>query len=383
MSRAGARRQTLAVVSALVVVLLTAGGFVAGGAGAQDSAPSGSNIQITQTTTPSSGPCLPPALALRSSTRSDESTFRLTVTVTAPLCNRVNAVAAIYSMPGNGVAWPQTLVETAPFVLRDPGVTEIVFTKTCDPVQFDVITGATPPTIAPWGPWHGPLLFPFDTSTSLQHWGCPPVPPTTTTAPTTTVLPTTTIADPCDDYTPTDLVVSPVAASPGSVLAVSGSGEPGTMIQVVLRPPSDVAAGGEADFVALSDPTLVAPDGSWSTTVTVPDDAVAGTWVVAAQALGCDTEITAEVTVTEVAAVTTTPTPPDLPEAAGLGAESPLDAEVLARTELASDADRTAGNSPGASGLAFTGTSAHLLLALGVLTLAAGTLVLLSSRRRA
>ena len=47
---------------------------------------------------------------MRQSTRSDATTFRLTIRVTSPLCSRVNAVAAIYKMPGNGVAWPQTLL---------------------------------------------------------------------------------------------------------------------------------------------------------------------------------------------------------------------------------------------------------------------------------
>lgn len=373
------------VALAASMVLLAVGVTVLGDPGPASAQSTGSSrIEIVQTTTPSSGPCLPPALALRSSTRSDAETFRLTVTVTAPLCTRVNAVAAIYSMPGNGVAWPQTLVETAPFVLREPGVTEIIFTKTCDPEQFDVITGATPPTIAPWGPWHGPLLFPFDTSTSLQHWGCPPVPPTTTTAPTTTVAPTTTIADPCDDYTPTDLVVSPSTAFAGAVLDVSGSGEPGTMIQVVLRPPSAEAVPGGADFVALSDPTLVGPDGTWATTIVVPTDAVSGTWTVAAQAVGCETESTAEVTINEPGGATTVLGTLDLPEVAGLADEAPLDAEVLGNNELAGPV--TGGSGPAGSaapsGLAFTGTSVHVLVALAVLALAAGTLILLSTRRR-
>ena len=79
--------------------------------------------------------------------------------------------AAVYAMPGRGVALPQQLVETERFTLQRAGTVEVVFSKGCQPVQFDIVTGATPDSIAPWSAWHGPLLFPMDTSSSLQHWG--------------------------------------------------------------------------------------------------------------------------------------------------------------------------------------------------------------------
>ena len=206
----------------------------ASAAGAAAAEPS--NIQIVQTPSGGGGICLPPALAMRQSTRSDATTFRLIIRVTAPLCARVNAVAAIYKMPGNGVAWPQTLLETAPFSLREPGTTEVIFTKTCTPAQFDVITGATPPVISPTGPWHGPLLFPFDTATSLQYFGDPSCNPTTTTTASTTTTSTpevngsTTV--PVSSTTPPPEVES-VTTLPASVagttqepaqLALTGSG---------------------------------------------------------------------------------------------------------------------------------------------------------------
>ena len=47
--------------------------------------------------------------------------------------------------------------------------------------------------MAPWGEWHGQLLFPFDVDTTYQHWGgeCPTPPPSTSTT-TTTTAPTAT-----------------------------------------------------------------------------------------------------------------------------------------------------------------------------------------------
>jgi LPXTG-motif cell wall-anchored protein len=138
------------------------------------------NITIVQTPDPVQGPCQPiPASALSNYVLSNPEVFRLRIVLSAPLCEPLEAVAVIYAMPGNGESWPQTLVERLPFTLLEAGTTDVTFTKTCDPVQFDVLTGATPEVIAPLGEWHGPLLFPFDTNTSLQHWGCTEVLPVT------------------------------------------------------------------------------------------------------------------------------------------------------------------------------------------------------------
>ena len=134
-----------------------------------------SNIKIVQTTDNVQGVCLPSLLSLSNKVSSSETEFVLTVIASAPLCEPVRATAAVYAMPSNGVAWPQTLVEAAPFTIFEAGTTVITFHKANACVQFDVITGYAPKTISPLGPWHGPLLFPFDLSTAQQYWGCPPV----------------------------------------------------------------------------------------------------------------------------------------------------------------------------------------------------------------
>lgn len=132
-----------------------------------------SNIKIVQTTDTIQGTCLPSILSLSNKVSSSETEFVLTVIASAPLCEPVRATAAVYAMPANGVAWPQTLVEATPFTIFEAGTTVITFHKSNTCVQFDVITGYAPQTISPLGPWHGPLLFPFDLSTSQQYWGCP------------------------------------------------------------------------------------------------------------------------------------------------------------------------------------------------------------------
>jgi hypothetical protein len=135
-----------------------------------------SNIKIVQTTDTIQGACLPSILSLTNKVSSSETEFILTVIASAPLCEPVRATAAVYAMPANGVAWPQTLVEATPFTIFEAGTTVITFYKANACVQFDVITGYAPQTISPLGPWHGPLLFPFDLATAEQYWGCPPEP---------------------------------------------------------------------------------------------------------------------------------------------------------------------------------------------------------------
>ncbi len=357
-----------------VLIALGALVFVASPTEAQGGPPPGpGSIQVVQTPSGGGGICLPPALALRQSTRNDATTFRLTIRVTAPLCSRVNVVAAIYKMPGNGVAWPQTLVRSVPFTLRGPGVTEVIFTKGCDPVQFDVITGATPPTISPTGPFHGPLLFPFDLSTSLQWWGCGP-PPTTTTSTTTSSTTTTTIDDNCENYTPGSVTVSPSTARPGDTLTVTGTGTPGTLIQVLLRPPpgTDPALLGPAvraaGFIALSDPVLVGPDGTWSATAYIPTDGQVGVWVVSAQAVDCDTEVTTDVDVENGSSVVSSTT--EAPQVAGETLVKPLPESAVSNAGAQ------------VAGLAFTGSATHLPVVAGIVLLTAGGLLLLGSRRR-
>lgn len=180
----------LALLAALALVGSAA---VVGTAVGADEGPAGSNISIVQTDTPTQGPCLPRWLALSYTVADTATSFTLNVTASAPLCDPVwDASAVIYAMPGDSIAWPQELRERVAFTISKAGTTAITFTKTCLPVQFDVVTGATPQTIAPWGEWHGPLLFPLDINTALQHWGYPCEVTTTTASTTTTTEPTTT-----------------------------------------------------------------------------------------------------------------------------------------------------------------------------------------------
>jgi hypothetical protein len=157
-------------------------------AGAQTDAPEDS-ITISAEPAASQGACAPGGDALTYEAIHDEQSFTLRITSAAPRCEPIDAVAAIYTMPGNGIAWPQQLAEARPFTISEAGTVDVRFAKGCEPVQFDVLTGATPDLVAPWGDWHGPLLFPFDVDTTYQHWGaaCPdgptPTSTTTTTAP--------------------------------------------------------------------------------------------------------------------------------------------------------------------------------------------------------
>lgn len=165
------------VVTGLAVMLAPAGA-------AEGDAESA--ITITQTPSDGGGACVPAPLGLTYTTANDATTFTLRITAASAPCTPIDAKAVVYAMPGNGEMWPQTLSEVAPFTISEAGVTEIVFAKGCNPVQFDVLTGDTPQEISPLGAWHGPLLFPFDTATSLQYFGDPSCNPTTTTASTTT-----------------------------------------------------------------------------------------------------------------------------------------------------------------------------------------------------
>lgn len=165
-------------MAALVVSLAAVIPLVAAPAGAQDgSAPAGSDITVTEQVAPSAAPCLPALFALRNAPVDTPTSFTLRIEVTAPLCEPVRAAGVIYEMPGRGVAWPQSLLERRDLTLQQPGIVEVTFAKGCTPAQFDVITGGSPPTVSPTGPWHGPLLFPVDTGTAMQYWGDGPACP--------------------------------------------------------------------------------------------------------------------------------------------------------------------------------------------------------------
>lgn len=160
--------------------------------GADEGQPATGQITITQHDSAIQEGCLPSAFVLTRQVHNTSEYFELVVRASAPPCDPVHASAVRYAMPGNGVTWPQTLVEKVDFTISKAGTTTIRFDKTCDPMQFDVITGDAPPVISPEGDHHGPLLFPLDTDTALQHWGCVENSTTTSTSTTSTTTPSTT-----------------------------------------------------------------------------------------------------------------------------------------------------------------------------------------------
>jgi hypothetical protein len=207
-----------------------------------------SHITIEQIPSEAQGDCLPALLSLSNTVEYDDTMFRLIVTASAPLCEPIEASAVIYAMPGNGVAWPQELKELKKFTIAEAGVYIITFDKDCGPAQFDVINGVTPQTInSPLD--HGPLLFPFDTGTAQQYWGCD----TTTTTSTTTTTTTSSTVPPTQ---PPPEVLGTTTIAP----AVSGASTSST------TPPAQVAgtsvSRGNAAALALtgsrSVPTAVA-----------------------------------------------------------------------------------------------------------------------------
>jgi len=163
-------------------------------------------ITITQAPLPFDGQCNPLAQAqLTYTTTSDADVFRMVITSATKPCNPIAAAAVAYAMPKGaspaGGQWPQTLVERKDFTIAEASTTTITFAKECDALQFDVITGESPQTISPTGPWHGPLLFVGDTKTSEQYFPpmekcgtaptTVPAPPTTATVQAATTVPQT------------------------------------------------------------------------------------------------------------------------------------------------------------------------------------------------
>jgi LPXTG-motif cell wall-anchored protein len=192
-----------------------------------------------------SGICIDPSLFLLAASYSTINTadsFTVKVELKQNLCSPFVAKAAVYSMPGsqdNQVAWPQELVSVQEFSIQARGTYTVTFPKTCLAQQFDIIVGATPQTISPTGPYHGPLLFPVGLSSALQWWGFECVEDTTvstedttttTTSTTTTTQPTTeptvqgtsVTSDPGDPGDPADPAVEVKGVSVGT-LPVTGS----------------------------------------------------------------------------------------------------------------------------------------------------------------
>lgn len=93
----------------MCTLVAVAGGALLFGAGAAGAQERGDEIDIVATPAPGDGPCRSADAALRHQVLHDDATYTLRIDVTAPLCEPVDAVAAIYAMPGNGAAWPQRL----------------------------------------------------------------------------------------------------------------------------------------------------------------------------------------------------------------------------------------------------------------------------------
>ncbi len=196
-SRTAARLRSTALIAAAAVTFA--------GCTAPSSVPTTetpNTVSVTQVLSGETGPCrtINAALTAGALTRQVSDTsidFTVTIDLTEPLCDPVDAAAAIYAMPGRGVAWPQSLATIQRFSLQEPGTTIVRFTKGCPPAQFDVITGPAPATINPLTA--PPLLFPGDIATALQYWGntarCG-TGATTTTVPSTTTVPESTTTVP-------------------------------------------------------------------------------------------------------------------------------------------------------------------------------------------
>ena len=195
----------------------------------------GTIITITQQPLVVDGACDPLAQGqLTYTTSSTDEVFELKITSATNPCTPIAAAAVAYAMPPGaspaGGQWPQTLSERKDFTISQASVTTVTFAKECAALQFDVITGESPQTISPTGPWHGPLLFVGDTNTSQQYF--PPVEecggPTTTTTSTVpaTVLPATTLPQVATNVVTPGATVADTSATnggEGASLALTGS----------------------------------------------------------------------------------------------------------------------------------------------------------------
>lgn len=222
-------------------------------AGAEEGAEEGgpSAVTITQTPSGATTPCVPPPLGLTYTTENTPESFTLRIVAASPPCSPFEAKAVVYAMPTNGEQWPQTLSEAVPFTISEAGVTEVVFAKGCEPVQFDVLTGATPAVISPLGEWHGPLLFPFDTATSLQWFGSPDCVPTTSTTTTSTpqVIGSTTIPV-VSSTTPPEVAAETTVPTAAPAPAVAGTTQQPAALALTGRTNGWVALAGTSLVLA-------------------------------------------------------------------------------------------------------------------------------------
>ncbi len=236
-----------ALVTGVAVLGTALLAFSSGTAGA---APTEDDVTIVQTLSGATTPCVDPGSSrqtgdLTADVEDTATNFVVTVNLQTDFCNPIEVKAAIYSMPSAGGSWPQNLAVVKSFTLDEAGTTVITFTKGCEPVQFDVLTGSTPSPIHPdFGVMHGPLLFP---STALMHFGVSPCATTPTTStifePTPTVLGSTTVVT-------TTTTAPPVSVAPTSTPPAAVEG-----IATVRQPPAAAPAGTEGGQVlALTGP---------------------------------------------------------------------------------------------------------------------------------
>jgi hypothetical protein len=135
------------------------------------------------------------------------------------------------------------------------------------------------------------------TLVGLAFVACAPMEPDTptTTTPSTTSSSTTsstsTTIDPgCVDYTPTSVGLTNPSVSPGDSVTASGTGTPGTTVEITFRlSPNTVVDPGVS--------AVVDQNGNYSVGLTVPLELTPGTWQVRANVAGCATFATTDVTV--------------------------------------------------------------------------------------
>lgn len=405
-SRSHSRGAVSAIAGLALLLAALFVGFAPAGATSSVSsakvAPSAGDITIAQTDGAPSLFCLPGWMVLTRDIVNTPGYFELVIHANFKPCAPINATAAIYGMPGNGVAWPQTLKATKNFTITNAGMTRVRFAKTCDQVQFDVLTGATPEVISPTGPWHGPLLFPLDMETSYQHWGC---------GGSTT---STSSGNACENYAARQLGVSPVSVAPGAAVTVSGLGTPHTTQLVWITQP----AGSTPEVVIAPVSVVVPASGQFSAQFTLPANAPTGSWTANAQASDCQAVISVDFSVVsgtgggENPGGTSTPpgssvapgvsTPPGAGGATGTGSGSGSGnalssgvevAGINATQKLPSGAVESASLSKSDSGsvrstqaagkLAWTGSNVRVPLVLGATLLMVGALLVLRNRRSA
>ncbi|MEI2638477.1 MAG: hypothetical protein V9F03_05710 [Microthrixaceae bacterium] len=338
-----------------------------------------SNITITQQNEPDTWFCLPGWMVLTRDIVNTSGYFELVVRASVKPCSPIEAKAAIYGMPGNGVAWPQTLTEVKDFTISQAGVTRIRFTqdlRSQPSSTFSRVRHHRPSA----RPAHGTArCCSHSTWRPLSSTGVAPVgrhrhrpPARVRTTP------------------PASLAVLPTSVAAGGTVTVSGLGTPGTSLLVWVAGPAGAAPGPEPVTV------LVPESGQWSTSFTISQYAQPDTWTANAQASDCEAVTSVSFTVTgNTGPGPTNPSNPSKPSVEGgsVGNPSVNVGGITAERELSGGAVLNAGleNSDGtganATGqvkeakLAWTGSNVRIPLTIGATLLMVGVLILLRQRR--